>query len=200
MPIGENLGVRQAKAKHLRRGKRTMTHQTGGTDGRVPATGPSKDPETPVETIMTRDVVTLDMDDPLHLIQRIFQREGFHHLLVVEEDELVGVISDRDLLSAISPYVNTPSEKRRDELTLYRRAHHIMSRHLITVTPRTPIIQAAALLLQHNLTCLPVVGSAGPVRAHAESHLWLVTTAGRRIEGIVTWRDVLAYYVDLDAD
>ncbi len=45
------------------------------------------------------------MDDPLYLIQRIFQREGFHHLLVVEEDQLVGVISDRDLLPAISPYV-----------------------------------------------------------------------------------------------
>ncbi len=178
-----------------------MTHETESTDGagRVPAADPSKDPETTVETIMTQDVVTVDMDDPLHLIQRIFQREGFHHLLVVEEDTLVGAISDRDVLSAISPYVNTPSEKRRDERTLHKRAHHIMSRHLITVTPRTPIIQAAALLLQHNLTCLPVIDSAGPVRAYAESPLWLVT-AGRRIEGIVTWRDVLAYYVDLDAD
>ena len=117
-----------------------MTHQTEGTDGRVPATDPSKDPETPVETIMTRDVVTLDMDDPLHLIQRIFQREGFHHLLVVEEDQLVGVISDRDLLSAISPYVNTPSEKRRDELTLYKRAHHIMSRRCLLFGARRSLL------------------------------------------------------------
>ena len=84
-----------------------MTHETESTDaaGRVPAADPSKDPDTTVETIMTQDVVTVDMDDPLYLIQRIFQREGFHHLLVVEEDQLVGVISDRDLLPAISPYV-----------------------------------------------------------------------------------------------
>ncbi len=170
-----------------------MTHETEGTDGagRVPAADPSKDPDTTVETIMTQEVVTVDMDDPLHLIQRIFQREGFHHLLVVEEDALVGVISDRDVLSAISPYLNTPSEQRRDEQTLRRRAHHIMSRRLITVTRRTPVIQAAVLLLQHNLTCLPVVASAVPVRAYTDSELRAVT-AGRRIEGIVTWRDVLA--------
>ena len=62
-----------------------MTHETEGTDGagRALAADPSKDPGTTVEKIMTRDVVTLDMDDPLHLIQRIFQREGFHHLLVL---------------------------------------------------------------------------------------------------------------------
>ena len=171
-----------------------MTHDTEFTneaDG-TPASGGLSSPVATVEAVMTRVIITINMDDPLHQVQRIFQREGFHHLLVINEGELVGVISDRDLLSALSPYVNTPSEKRRDERTLHRRAHHIMSRHLITVTPRTPITQAAALLLQHNLTCLPVVGSAGPVRARTESHLWLVTVAGRRIEGIVTWRDVLA--------
>ena len=173
-----------------------MTHETESTDGagRVPAADPSKDPETTVETIMTQDVVTVDMDDPLYLIQRIFQREGFHHLLVVEEDALVGVISDRDALSAISPYVNTPSEQRRDEQTLHKRAHHIMSRRLITVARHTPVIQAAVLLLQHNLTCLPVVASAVPV-----SELRTVTS-GRRIEGIVTWRDVLACVTTMAMD
>ncbi len=66
-----------------------------------------------------------------------------------------------------------------------------MSRRLITVARHTPVIQASVLLLQHNLTCLPVVASAVPVRAYTDSELRTVTS-GRRLEGIVTWRDVLA--------
>lgn len=147
-----------------------------------------------IEIVMTRHVVTVAMDEPLHKIQRIFEREGFHHLLVIDEDELVGVISDRDLFLALSPYVDTPSERRRDQRTLHRRAHHIMSRRLVTVTRETPIAHAAALLLKHNIGCLPVVSSSVPVRTYAGSHLRLLTS-GRTVEGIVTWRDIMAYYL-----
>ena len=173
-----------------------MIHETehlGETSG-LPAAAPANDPDATVATIMTPGVVTIDMDAPLHQVQRIFQREGFHHLLVIEEGELVGVISDRDLLSAISPYVNTPSEQRRDQQTLRRRAHQIMSRRLVTVLPSTAITEAAGLLLKHKVGCLPVVAPADPAPLNDDSRLRLVT-AGRRIEGIVTWRDVLAYYL-----
>ncbi len=150
-----------------------------------------------VEVVMTSDIVTISLDDSLYKVQNIFVREGFHHLLVVDEDEVVGVLSDRDVLSALSPYLNTPSEKRRDEQTLQRRAHHVMSRQLVTVTRTTPIAQAASLLLKHNVGCLPVVASAGPIRTCAGSHLRLVPS-GRILEGIVTWRDIMAYYLGFD--
>ena len=173
-----------------------MTHDTEFTnepEGMPAAVGPSSLIAT-IEMVMTRQIITVAMDDPLHKIQRIFEHEGFHHLLVIDEGELVGVISDRDLLSALSPYVDTPSEQRRDQRTLHRRAHHIMSRRLVTVTRETPIAHAAALLLKHSIGCLPVISSSVPVRTHAGSHLRLVT-ARRTIEGIVTWRDIMAYYL-----
>jgi acetoin utilization protein AcuB len=50
-----------------------------------------------IESIMSREVVTLSMDDSLRTIREIFVNTGFHHLLVVEKDRLCGVISDRDL-------------------------------------------------------------------------------------------------------
>ena len=69
--------------------------------------------------IMTRQVITIGMDDTIAAIQRIFERVRFHHLIVVsEDDEVVGVISDRDLLKELSPYLNTPSEQSRDLSTL----------------------------------------------------------------------------------
>ena len=176
----------------------THEHETPDSADSVAPTIPSADQDTTVEAIMTQDVVTVSMDVPLHQIQRIFDREGFHHLLVVDEDELVGLISDRDLLSAISPYVNTPSELRRDEKTMHRRAHQIMSRRLITITRCTPVAQAAAFLLQNKIGCLPVVAPANTHGACVASHLQLIS-AGHTIEGIVTWRDVLAYYLNLEA-
>ena len=185
-------------------GMQSMTHDTefpNETDGTpaaeaVFAAGGLSSPVATVEAVMTRAIITIDMDAPLHKIQRIFQCEGLHHLLVIEAGELIGVISDRDLLSALSPYLNTPSEQRRDERTLHRRAHHIMSRRLVTVTRATPIAHAAALLLKHGIGCLPVVSTV-PVRTYAGSHLRLVTIE-RTIEGIVTWRDIMAYYLGFD--
>ena len=51
-----------------------------------------------IRRIMSKSVVTVAMDDPLSRIKETFDRHGFHHLLVVDAGELVGVISDRDLL------------------------------------------------------------------------------------------------------
>lgn len=41
------------------------------------------------------------------------------------------------------------------------RAHHIMSEPVITVTPETPIVDAAKLMLRHHVGALPVIDRAG---------------------------------------
>ena len=91
------------------------------------------------------------------------------------EKTLVGVISDRDLLQYLSPFIDTPVESRRDALTLQKRAHQIMSRDLVTLTPSSSIVDAIRLFNQNTLSCLPVV----------DEH--------KHVLGIVTWRDVLRY-------
>jgi len=59
-------------------------------------------------SIMTARVVTVEMDDRLEIVKEIFDTMNFHHLLVVDEHKkLSGVVSDRDLLRAISPYVGS---------------------------------------------------------------------------------------------
>lgn len=147
-----------------------------------------------VESIMTQDVVAIGMDDPLYQIREQFEQRGFHHLLVVDEEELIGVISDRDVLLALSPFLTTMAEKRRDEQTLFKRAHQIMTRNPITVSVETGIEEAACLLLKHNIGCLPVVATQLVTSAGNESHLRLISS-GHRVEGIVTWRDILQHYL-----
>lgn len=125
---------------------------------------------------MTRRIVTVDMDDPLSAVREIFGKAGFHHLLVVGSDKtLCGVISDRDLLRALSPYLGTLSETHRDTDGLKRHAHQVMSRHLKTLKSDATVGEATQLFLEHTLSCLPVVDDAfKPV-------------------GILSWRDVLRH-------
>jgi acetoin utilization protein AcuB len=126
-----------------------------------------------VKEIMARFVVTITMDDTLAKAQQLFAQHHFHHLLVTENGRLVGIISDRDLLKATSPFVGTFSETSRDRATLTKRVHQIMRHNPITVKADTPVEAAARLLIEKDVSCLPVVSKED------------------RVEGILSWRDLL---------
>ena len=122
---------------------------------------------------MTTKVITIEMDATLGQIQKIFEKHKFHHLLIVEDGELIGIISDRDVLKEISPHVNTISEDSRARQTLKKKAHQIMSRKLITVESDTLVDDAASIMFKKNISCLPVVSPSG------------------NIDGILSWKDIL---------
>jgi acetoin utilization protein AcuB len=132
-----------------------------------------------IHRIMTTKVVTVSADDKVKTLQDLFERFRFHHLLVIDEDKsLVGVISDRDLLKALSPFIFTLVERPQDLRTLEKRVCQIMShRKLITASKNQTVGQAAILMLNNNISCLPVV-----------SH-------DKTIEGIVTWKDIFRWLV-----
>jgi CBS domain-containing protein len=64
--------------------------------GRVLAQGLG--PETPITQIMTRPLKTIDSESPAFVALRLMLEENIHHLPVVEEGKIVGVISSSDLL------------------------------------------------------------------------------------------------------
>ncbi|MCP3722536.1 CBS domain-containing protein [Paraburkholderia sp. CNPSo 3272] len=133
-----------------------------------------------VEKFMTSRVVTVGFDDTLATVREIFAQASFHHLLVVEEGKLQGVVSDRDLLRAISPFIDSVVESARDLGTLNKRVHQIMSRKPLTLRPESSLSDAVALFLSNKISCIPIVD------------------AEFRPVGIVSWRDVLRYLVPTD--
>ena len=64
--------------------------------GRVLAAGLG--PETPVRQVMTRPLKTLDSDAPVFMALQLMLEEHIHHLALVEEGKIIGVISSTDLL------------------------------------------------------------------------------------------------------
>jgi len=127
-----------------------------------------------VSDIMTARIVTVGMDDRLELVKEIFDTVHFHHLLVVDEHKkLSGIVSDRDLLRALSPYVGSAAETARDVATLNKRVHQIMTRRAVTLPAQAAIAEAVNLLLAHRISCIPIVDDEfKPV-------------------GILSWRDLL---------
>ena len=126
-----------------------------------------------INQIMTRVTITIGMDDDVRRVRDLFEEYGFHHLLVVEKRRLVGVISDRDLLRSVSPFIGKLSERSQDMATLNRRVHQIMTRKPVTISSEMKVEDAAEVMLERRVSCLPVVTEDG----HAV--------------GIVTWRDLL---------
>lgn len=126
-----------------------------------------------VEKIMSKSIVTVEMDDSLATVKRIFDHVRFHHLLVTESGKLMGVISDRDLLKALSPNIETKHARTYDMATLNKRVHLIMTRKLVTLTPDADFYEAVDIFNHHNISCIPIVDKeCKPV-------------------GILTWRDIM---------
>ena len=126
-----------------------------------------------VEKIMSNPVVTIEMDDSLRMVKEIFDNTHFHHLLVVGSGKLFGVVSDRDLLKALSPNIGTAAETSKDAATLNKKVHQIMTSELVTLTPAADISEAIEIFNSYDISCIPVVDDKNkPV-------------------GIVSWRDII---------
>jgi acetoin utilization protein AcuB len=139
-------------------------------------------PTIPPSTVRAADLiggppVTVGPDATLGTVRQVFAGHGVEHVLVVEDSVLRGVVSDREVLQALSPYLDTASEQARDLQTLRRPVHQVMDHHPLTVAPEVGIEDVAHLLAAHRVSWLPVVDPSGhPL-------------------GVVTWRDLLAHFV-----
>lgn len=127
-----------------------------------------------VKEIMSKSPLTVEMDTPLREIKNVFDNVRIHHMLVIDDGKLFGIISDRDLLFALSPHIGTSAETSRDLATLNKKAHQILTRKPITISPSASIYDAIGIFNQHNISCLPV------------------TDENQKAIGILSWRDIFS--------
>jgi CBS domain-containing membrane protein len=111
-----------------------------------------------VRDIMTREVTTLKRNDQLSLANDIMQLGRVRHLPVLEDDgRLAGILSQRDLfrgaLAHALGYGQHAQRKVLDSLLV----KEVMSSDVITAGPDMPLVEAARLLLERKIGCLPVV-------------------------------------------
>ena len=111
---------------------------------------------------MRHNPVTVPMDTPLWRVRNLMHSHRFHHVLVAAGEGIVGVVSDRDILRAISPAADKPTVARTADLaTLETRIHLIMTRDVVSASPTTTIVDAMRTMLERRINCLPVLEDDG---------------------------------------
>lgn len=110
-----------------------------------------------VRDLMSSDVTTLKRNDTLTLADDIMNLGRIRHLPVLDGDQLVGIVSQRDLfrgaLAKALGYGQHAQRKVLDNLLV----KEVMATDLTTTTPDTPLVDAAKVLTVKKIGCLPVV-------------------------------------------
>lgn len=141
-----------------------------------------------VKEIMHTPPVTVQLDDFLREVNTIFEANVVHHVLVVDEGKLFGLVGERELLRAISPYVNTHVYTTRDLATLHQRVHQIVLRNPVWLLPDATVQDAIGLFNASLTDCIAVVDAQDvPVgmltRSDIVRHFHAICTAGRSRPG-----------------
>jgi len=126
--------------------------------------------------IMTTDLVTLNEEDNLRQLLDGMDRFRVRHLPVVDGGRLVGLITHRDVLRFASSVLDRGAADSGREARLLEETfvHAVMRRDVRSAAPDTRILQAARIMMEGKLGCLPIV-------------------EGERLVGIVTDHDLLRF-------
>lgn len=113
---------------------------------------------TPIAKIMTRKPMTVQTNDSLDTVRHIFEDKGFHHLPVMENGKLVGIVSYTDYLKVVRNIYNHPQEHRANEQLLQAVCvHEVMSKHLVFLAPMDTVEDAIRVFQTHRFHAIPVV-------------------------------------------
>jgi len=126
------------------------------------------------EELMTRDPMTATPDTRLGEAIQQMRELDVRHLPIVQGDELIGMISDRDLRGVSFVDVLEDSDLTALRRRLDGAVSEVMNADLLQVTEETEVAEIVELMLEHRVGAVPVVESGSNV-----------------LKGIVSYIDVL---------
>jgi acetoin utilization protein AcuB len=95
---------------------------------------------------MSRNVMTIAPDQSLQMARERMHKHGIRRLPVVEHGKLVGIITDRDVRQAWASPATSLSTHELLYLLDRVTVAEVMTSKVVTVTPDTPLVEAARLL------------------------------------------------------
>jgi acetoin utilization protein AcuB len=110
-----------------------------------------------ITEIMSSPPITGTLDDFLSEVKEMLAVNNIKHLVIIEEGKLMGVLSERDLLLAISPYVNSNVYTTRDLATLNQRVGQILERHPLYLDDQSELEDAIDMFDKNHISCIPIV-------------------------------------------
>jgi CBS domain-containing protein len=124
-----------------------------------------------VRELMTTNVETIARNDELTIADDIMKMKRLRHLPVLEEGRLVGILTQRDLFHAALSTALNFGEKAQKEFLKTVVVKEVMTDDVRTIGPEADVKEAARLLIEHRIGCLPVVENGKLVGLVSETDL-----------------------------
>lgn len=134
-----------------------------------------------VEDVMSRELLTLGRNDKLAAADDLMKHERIRHIPVLDEDGMLcGIVTQRDLFRGMLlkslGYGSRAEERLLDSFAI----KDAMCDDVITTTPETLLGDAARVMLEKKVGCLPVVD-------------------GKRLVGLISEADFVRLVVEENA-
>ena len=131
----------------------------------------------PVSTIMTKNVVKLNLSDDLTKAEMLFKKHHIRHIPVVYNNKIVGMLSYTDLLRI--SFADAIDDENDVDTTVYNMftVEQVMAKKLVSIAPDATIKEAAQILTTKEFHALPVC-------------------EGDLLVGIITTTDLIKYLID----
>ncbi len=137
-----------------------------------------------IEAWMKRPAISVRPRDSLLTARQLLEEHRINQLLVVVDNRLVGIVTDRDLRDAF-PSILEVLKRRRVRPTGTDPAavpvEDVMTRNVVTLPPDASVVDAARIMRRERIGALPIVDHGKPV-------------------GILTRSDVLSCFTELAAN
>lgn len=127
---------------------------------------------------MTKRVYTVSPDDSISDAVRMMKERKIKHLPVLKEGKIKGIVSDRDIKEFTPSSATTLDIYELHYILAKAKVRDIMKTRVITTTPETPVEEAAMVLYDRMIGCLPVVENG-------------------RLVGIISDRDIFHALIDI---
>jgi CBS domain-containing protein len=128
-----------------------------------------------IEAIMSTNLITVVPSDTLAIARTLMHDNRIHHIPVIEDDKLVGLVTLTNVLAATDSFLRDPQNRIHANEILVRDA---MVTDVATVDVHASLRSAALFIEKHKIGCLPVMD-------------------GEQLVGIITDTDFVAVAINL---
>ncbi len=116
-----------------------------------------------VSNWMSKDVITVDVEDSMHEAVKLLKEKGIRMLPVLKKGKLVGIVTDRDLKRSAASDATTLDVHELLYLVSKIKVGSIMTKNPITVPQNFTVEETAEVLLKNKISGAPVVDQNGDV-------------------------------------
>jgi acetoin utilization protein AcuB len=123
---------------------------------------------------MTEEVLAVETFDSIAIARQLMAKHRVNQLPVLDNDNLVGIVTDRDIRDAYPTSLMIDRTEEIDRFADKVTVEAVMTHDVFIVRPETSLMTAVALLRRHRIGSLPVIKD-------------------KTLVGIITRSDILDY-------